>query len=209
VRNAAGDVTLIYVKPANVLSQTTSGFDIESSYTLPMSELVSSWGGQLSARLLATHVIHLSTDQPDGTVVDGAGVNNQGGTFSQLMVPNWRYYFTLSYDKHPYMLSLTARGLSSGVQDSTFIQCTSGCPAATAAHSTIDNNHLPGAFYLDLAINYMLGPAELFLTIENLANRDPGIVPGLGGLGFVIPPTDPSTYDVLGRIYRAGVRFTL
>jgi outer membrane receptor protein involved in Fe transport len=209
VRNPAGIVTLIYVKPANVLAQTTSGFDIESTYTQPLSELVSSWGGQLTARLLTTHVIHLSTDQPDGTVVDGAGVNNQSGTFSQLMTPSWRYYLTLSYENNPFMIAFTARGLSDGVQDSTFIQCASGCPAATVAHPTIDNNHLPGAFYMDLSLSYKISPAELFVTVENLANRDPGLVPGLGGLGFVIPPTDPVTYDVLGRTYRAGVRFSL
>ena len=51
--------------------------------------------------------------------------------------------------------------------------------------------------------------ADVFLTVENLANKDPGLVPGLGGLGFVVPQTDPSVYDVLGRTFRAGIRFKM
>ena len=88
-------------------------------------------------------------------------------------------------------------------------------PASTAANVTVDNNHVPSAFYADLNLGYKIpvgekGQAEVFLNVRNIANSDPVIVPrGPGGTSYDFPPTSVGVYDVLGRVFRAGVRFKM
>ena len=76
---------------------------------------------------------------------------------------------------------------------------------------TINNNHVDGAYYLDLAFNYDLPQIEgtqLFFNITNVMNRDPEVVAyGPAGSAYGNPSTNQTLYDVLGRVFRAGVRF--
>ena len=49
---------------------------------------------------------------------------------------------------------------------------------------------------------------NLFLTVSNMFNKDPPVVAsGPGGFPYASAPTNPGLYDVLGRMFRAGVRF--
>jgi len=51
---------------------------------------------------------------------------------------------------------------------------------------------------------------ETFLNINNVMNRDPGMIPrGADEIGYELPTTNLGKYDTLGRVFRAGVRFKL
>jgi outer membrane receptor protein involved in Fe transport len=72
----------------------------------------------------------------------------------------------------------------------------------------IDDNHIPGATYLDLATGYKLdyrgdSNVEAYFKVENLLDKDPAIV---AGAGISALQTNPALYDVIGRNYRIGVR---
>jgi outer membrane receptor protein involved in Fe transport len=108
-------------------------------------------------------------------------------------------------------MSLTGRGISSGVYDNSYVECLSACPVSTAAHRTITDNDIPGAFYLDTYFGYkvpLLGSeSQFFFKITNLTDKDPVPV-GLGPTDStnVEPGINRGIYDYLGRTFRVGVR---
>ena len=64
---------------------------------------------------------------------------------------------------------------------------------------TIDNNFTPGAFYLDVGASFNITDGiELYGKVDNVFNRDPAQSP------FHV---NPALYDIVGRMYRAGLRF--
>jgi iron complex outermembrane receptor protein len=189
----------------------TRGIDFEASYRLPLDTFNSGWAGSLSLRALGTHYLEaygesgLLNEKP----TDVAGENATAGP------PRWRYSATLSYDNDPLRLSLTGRGVSSGVYSNSYVECSSGCPASTVDNQTIDNNRIPGALYFDVSANYKLliggtREVELFATVRNLFNKDPAVAAKLSSAtAWYNRDANAALYDVLGRVYRVGVRFRM
>jgi outer membrane receptor protein involved in Fe transport len=63
---------------------------------------------------------------------------------------------------------------------------------------------MAGAFYLDLGARYSVTEEiSAFIKIDNLLDRDPVASPQTN-TGIDINPT---LYETLGRMYRAGVRY--
>jgi iron complex outermembrane recepter protein len=204
-RDAAGNLTVIYLKPSNTGGTTTKGFDVEASYAQRLADLMANWDGTVTARFFATRVFDLTTISPTGIAEQGAGVYS-GNLDTPLVAPKFSYNFTLGYDTKKISASWTGRGVDRGVQDSRYIQCTSGCPDTVAPYYTINNNELPSAFYMDASLSYhvpLQGTSnyDVYLTVQNLADRQPK---GIFFYGFI-----PGVYDTIGRTIRAGVRFKL
>jgi iron complex outermembrane receptor protein len=204
-RDPAGNITTIYLKPSNTGGTTTKGFDVEASYSRHLSDFVADWDGTVTARVLTTRVFDLTTVSPTGIAEQGAGVYS-GNLDTPLVAPKFSYNVTLGYDVKNISASWTGRGIGSGVQDSRYTQCTSGCPYVAPPNYTIDNNQLPSAFYMDLSFNYHVQSAgtsnhDFYFTIQNLADRQPK---GVFFYGFI-----PGVYDTIGRTIRVGVRFKL
>jgi iron complex outermembrane receptor protein len=128
--------------------------------------------------------------------------------------PNWQLVGQLSYITPDWSTTFTGRAMSSGTLHNYYIQCTSACPVVTSPNMTINDNYAPGYFYLDWSItkDFNVGESKVqaFLNITNLFNRDPGLIPkGSDEVGDEVSLTNPSKYDVLGRVFRAGVRFKM
>lgn len=188
--NTAGP-NFINVQAFNLASIRTEGFDIEASYRwqrplgLP---------GNLTVRALATHVINNITDTglPGTVPVDNAG-NNLGAT------PNWKWLAVQTYDSGRFSLLVQERWFSAGTIGNQYVVCQSGCPASTATRPTIDNNYIPGAFYLDIGATFdVVKGVTLYGKVDNLFDRDPARSTIFN---------NPALYDQIGRVYRAGVRF--
>jgi outer membrane receptor protein involved in Fe transport len=196
--------------PQNFSTETAKGFDIEASYLLHLDTVNSNWAGNLGFRMLATHYISdlLDSGAVGSIPIEQAGMHT-GGT-----PPKWRFESAVNYVLDPVTVALTMRGVSAGVVNSNFIQCTSGCPASTSNHITVSNNHVDGATYFDLSTAYKLhmdgSEAELFLSVRNLMNKDATLLLiGPGNTSFDFPETNNQMYDVLGRVFRAGIRFKM
>jgi iron complex outermembrane recepter protein len=196
-------ISEILLVPFNFANQRTQGLDIEASYRLALG------AGDLGLRALATHYIENSTDNGIDFPVDYAGVN-QGANAT----PSWSYRLSATYALDTLSFTVIGRGVSSGVYNNSFIECTSNCPASTVEHRTINENDIAGALYLDTTATYSftMGPAdaEAFLTIRNLLNTDPELV-GNGPDGNNIPAypqTNRLLYDTMGRTFRLGVRMS-
>ncbi len=96
----------------------------------------------------------------------------------------------------------------------SFIEYTSGCPASTVTNRTINNNRIKGAFYLDASTSYEVEMGrrtlQLFMSVNNLLDKDPPVVaPGPTGSAYATPAKNQSLYDLLGRTYRVGLRFSM
>jgi iron complex outermembrane receptor protein len=185
----------INVQPFNLASWKTSGFDIEASYQwrkplgLP---------GNFTIRALGTHVREFIVDAGIAGVdkVNQAGANT-GNT------PDWKWLAVQTYDNDAFSLTLQERWFSDGVFGNQYVVCTTGCPASTANHPTIDYNKMKGAFYFDVGGSVKITKEiGTFFKVDNVFDHDPAPSPQTNtGLDV-----NPALYDTLGRIYRVGIR---
>ena len=203
-RGPTGEITFMRVMPINADTHATSGIDFEVSYHQRLANLVPSWGGDLTLSLLATRT-HTNRSIQNNEVSEMAGQNG-GLTISAPGIPTLRWQARLTYSNEPFIVNLVGRGLSSGVTDSEWIECTSNCPPSTVLNRTIDDNRIDGAIYLDAALSYQFRKGtEAYVKVDNLLDKEPPVVaPDY----FLSPGVNPSLYDVLGRMYRTGVRFS-
>ena len=195
----------IRTRPLNFASEKTSGFDIAASYQMSMDAIQEGWLGDISLGANITHVIEDIQDSgaPGVAVIDTAGMNATANP------PRWKYQLSARYTLDAISLGVTARGVSSGVYNSNWITCTTGCPASTANNVTTDYNHIPSAWYLDLNTSYAVTDnVDAFLNVKNVFNSDPPVYyVGPGGNAWQRPAAPLYNYDLLGRVYRVGIRF--
>ena len=210
-RDAAGFIDVITAYPENIVGETASGFDIDATYRLPVGP------GDLTLRAMGTIVDKLETINTLGQKIDGRGVNSDDagiGLGANLSGPKHRYLLSAGYDFNPFSVTLTMRGISSGVYNNAFYECAVGsCPtasqlAAMGYTQSINDNKIDSAHYFDLAVNYQLeGLGELYVVIENLTNEDPAQVAGGRGAGFYQGQSNVTLYDRFGTMFHGGVRF--
>lgn len=202
-RNAAGVITQVDVLPVNVAKQVASGIDFEASYRTPL------FGGNLTLRALATRFIKSTTDDGITPIVDLVGTNSTLGSL-RTSLPKWRYTASIGYDSEPLSMSLTARGFSDGEINTTYVECSSSCPASTAANMTINDNYMPGAIYFDANVTFKMSDGvQAFVAVDNIADKDPYQMPYGPSIGANPISVNPVLYDVLGRTFRAGIRFKM
>jgi iron complex outermembrane recepter protein len=212
VRNGAGAITQVNVQPVNFANQVARGIDFEASYHRRLDTIAPILQGDMTLRVLATHYLEntINTGVAGVAAINNVGDNSEGAASGTNTLPHWKYSATATWDYGPVAASLTARGVSDGVINSTYIQCTTNCPTATVAHPTISNNFLPGAIYFDTNITYKLPRGiETYLSVDNVFNVPPVMTPYGPSIGSAPLSLNPTIYDTLGRVFRMGVRFKM
>ncbi len=206
VYDSKGVLSTINLYYANLNKLIARGLDVEASYRANLEDLYAPLSGSLSLRAQATHYLENVTD--DGvTHIDLAGANS-GST------PDWIYRLTATYKVDDWSFTGTARGVSAGVVSNAYTQCTSGCPASVSPYYTINDNHIDGATYFDLSVSYSFkvnkADSEAYVSIRNLFNKDPVLTSNPNNLGAENTvgylQTNRGLYDVLGRVFRVGLR---
>ncbi|MCC2977074.1 TonB-dependent receptor [Sphingomonas sp. PL-96] len=186
----------VQVTAFNAASIRTKGLDLEASYRIPLSGI--GLPGRLTVRGLATRVFELLTtsDVVGAIPIDTAGVNS--GT-----TPDWKGLVTQSWDTDDFNFTLTERFISDGVYSNEWIECQTNCPVSTNNNPTVNDNTMPGAFYVDVGGSYnMTSQVSAYFRVDNLFDKDPVAAPSTG----VSPGVNSLLYDVLGRTFRLGVR---
>ena len=207
LRGADGNIASVLAFPVNLARFDTRGIDMEASYRMPLSNIVSSWAGNFSLHGFATLYLRAYQNSEFAPPVDLAGSNFYGTSGAAAnAIPKWKTDLTATYQLSGWSFSLTGRGFSDGTINNNYIACTSSCPASTLANPTINNNSMPGRLYLDANVDYTFdvgkgSTGEVFFSVKNALNADPPPIPGGGSLATL--------YDVLGTVFRAGVRFKL
>jgi len=186
------------VAPVNIASVTTSGFDIELAYRQHLSDIVEGWDGTLNLRAVGTNVIEFISDNGLGTVHDSAGETGQ----PRSGLPDWRWKTSLGYSNGPLDLTLYWRHISPGVYSTSFFDNSAG-------PLTSDNNHVDGADYIDLSIQYSLfgddDSVKLTAAVRNLFDQDPPTVAHTAS--YLYTPYNPSLFDGIGRYFNLGISF--
>lgn len=212
-------ITGMTLVPNNSNGRKAERMEIAASYRMSADSIISGWNGNLAFRGSATNYIK---DLEDGGIPyvlpnDRIGNNFGGG------LPHWKYQLSTMYALDRFSTTLTMRGVSSGVYNNLWIECQTNCPtfpggpagsnaAVDAAnYVTTTRNHIAGAIWWDLGLNYKLGfeksETEVFFNVRNLLDKDPAIAARQqSGTGWDFSPSNSALYDVLGRFYRAGFR---
>ena len=204
VRNAAGSIQTVKTFPVNLATENVNGLDLEASYRTPVDRFASDWRGNFSIHGLMTFYFRQYQDNTFNKPTNRVGENASNNP------PNWKLNVTVAYDLDPVSVALTARAISAGVLDKTFIECVSGCPASTPENLTVNNNRMPAGFWLDANVTYKvdlgLTSSDLFFSVKNIFNRDP---PPVNGPFYAWQSQTVSLYDIAGTVYRAGIRFRM
>lgn len=175
------------------------GLDIETRYRFSPSFMP----GDVDLRLMATNFIENSSVN-NGIKTDIAGQNSGS-------VPDWKWTASATWSHDNWRASLTARGVSDGVYDNYYVECTTGCPVSNTRNVTINENDIEGATYLDASFSRdvtFTGGTQLnvFLNVRNLLDEDPAVYARFGSFADTLTPANPNLYDVLGRVFSAGVQ---
>jgi len=180
----------------------TRGFDIELQYRQPLGGL-----GDVSVQMLANIVSKLVT--PDG--VDRAGQTGFRAT-TIPGAPDYTLDGVVSWTKAALTVTSHARYIPSGIYSVNFLDPSQDGYApvlpSTGIYQSVNNNRVPGRFYLDLATTYRIALAgsrwmEVFGTVTNLLDRDPPRSPSNTG------GTNQILFDPVGRSFRVGARIHL
>jgi iron complex outermembrane receptor protein len=192
----------VRVQAFNLAKVRDEGYDIEAMYRTGLAAL--RVPGSLTVRALATRTISFLTDSGIiGTIpVQSAGVN-LGNSVNSGGIPYWKAYFTQGWDTDKFSLTITERWFSDGHYSNEFIQCQTNCPVSTVVHTTINNNVMKGATYVDIGGTYTVSEhVTAYVKVDNLLNKSPEPAPQT----TVFYGANPYLYDVLGRMYRVGLR---
>jgi outer membrane receptor protein involved in Fe transport len=180
----------------NLDAYETSGLDVEVQYQRELDG-----GANLGFVLYGTNTDELLVTV-GGVSTDWAG--RTAGSFGGFGTPDWNMNAVVNYSRERFGLSLQARYISDGVYNPTYVQ-PGDAGYDPASPFSINDNTVPSAVYTTLAgrYNFMIRGArtmELFMSISNLFDRDPPIVPD------AFYPTSTVYFDQIGRTYRIGVR---
>jgi iron complex outermembrane receptor protein len=202
-------------KAFNFASQVTDGFDLEAGYQFDLQDY--DIPGSFVLRSLITHVSKFIVDsgipgtqrnvELAGSLGGQAGGAGGAGGSSQyntnFNVLNWKMQETQSYQNDVWGFNLTERWDSGGVfTNRNALVCAPGtCPVSTVQTPTINFNKVDAILYVDVGANWNVSDkTQLYTKIDNIANIRP---PDIGEQN-----ANNRLYDVIGRMYRIGVRFT-
>lgn len=198
-RLPSGTLVSTTVSPQNLNSLRNNGIDMEVNYRTAPG--LFGLPGEFRLRGLVARLDHLTTVDPFGGVDERAGVN--GGENNGT--PHWQGGASVTYVRNGFSLFVQQRIIGGGRYSNNYVV------GGTAANS-IDFMDVGGRSYTDLTTKYRIkasaGEYEAYLTVNNLFDRDPPASPTRVGTPVSILNTNPTLYDIVGRFYTAGVRFT-
>jgi iron complex outermembrane recepter protein len=207
--NTPGQLTAVASKAFNAATLLTDGFDLEASYQFDLQEY--DIPGSFTLHSFINHTSKFITDTGiPGTQrnVELAGALGGGGnsqTYNQSggNVLTWKLEETQSYQNDIWGFHLTERWYAGGVfTNKNYIVCAPGtCPLPSTQSPTINYDKVSSIMYLDVGGDWNVSDkTQLYTQIDNIANVRP---PDVGGQN-----ANNTLYDVIGRMFRVGVRFT-
>jgi iron complex outermembrane receptor protein len=208
VGTVPNQISNIHAKPFNAASAITDGVDIEASYRFDLQDY--DIPGDFVLRSLASHVSKYIFD----TGIPGTQRNvelagfltnvNQGQTYSQSggTVMTWKVEATQGYQNDIWGINLTERWYADGTffNKNTIICAPGTCPVDTVQSPTANFDKVDAVLYLDVGVNWNINDqTQIYGKVDNVTNLLPPDV------GASIAAN--SVYDVVGRMFRIGVRF--
>jgi outer membrane receptor protein involved in Fe transport len=180
--------------PINLGFLQTDGIDLEAAYT--------SESGVFSVRGIMSYVrSHVLNNGLGGEDREFAGVLGDPGSGGPS-IPEWSGVLSATWQNGPWMVYAQERFIDSmsriggNIPNAVFADGSDGA-------STV--------FYTDLTVEYTLPTAydaELFLSVNNLFDKDPPLLAPINYNPGVQYPTALSVYDTVGRYFTVGARLS-
>lgn len=192
-RDSGGSIISVYVNNLNIAALKTSGFDIEANYVREIDSLFDNGAMTLGTRLFLNYVDQFST-------IDGAGVeyDETGSMIDQQ--PHWTGQVMWFASTGPYQLTVTNRYVGTGRYNNAFEP-----RHPSYVPNAIEDNHVDARLYTNLNLRYKFetlgSDAEIFFNVNNLFDVKPPY-----GFAFNYGLTASPMYDVVGRMFKAGLR---
>lgn len=188
----------LYTFPYNNGFLMTSGLDFNADYQMDLFD------GNLGLHLAGNYtdeetqtefgVIDPATGQQ--ATYDFAGSLSNGSLFAG--VPKLHFNLSATYNEGPWSGTVQGRYLSSAHLVNGW---TSGVQ--------VSNNTVPQIAYLDLRGSYKWNDnIQFYASVDNALDIPPPSTVSYSPSNNAYTTTNPSIYDVLGRMYHAGVRFS-
>jgi len=180
-----GPITAIDSFQLNLAGVHIQGLDIDLRYRAPEQ----SWG-RLTFELQGTYYLRYDTSNPDGSFT--GGVSNTYGSPSIGVVPRWKHYATLTWDRGPWSTTLAQTFQDSytdaGVDFSNYLQRTVGTMSIWDLNTTYSG----------------FKNTKITVGVKNLLDTNP---PQSNQTGSFIGGFDPSYYDPLARFVYLSVNY--
>ncbi len=168
----------------------TSGLDFQADYSMDL------FSGNLALHLLGNY-----TDEETESVFgqqrfDQAG--SLGGDSQFTGVPKTKMTLTATYSQGPWTATAQSRFIGQAKLNNAW---TSGVQ--------IDNNQIPFVAYFDARGTYKWNDnVQLYGSIDNFFDTPPPVTAGTNASTNGASTVSAGTYDTLGRMYHAGIRFS-
>lgn len=210
--NTPGVLTAVASEAFNAATLDTDGFDLEASYQFDLQDY--DVPGSFTFQSYINHTSKFVTDTGiPGTQRNvelagylGGGGNSQTYNQSGGNVLTWKLEETQAYQNDIWGFHVTERWYAGGVSGSkNGLVCAPGtCPAFTTAQlvqtPTYNYQSVNSIMYLDVGANWNVSDkTQLYSEIDNISNIRP---PDINNT-----TVNNTLYDVIGRMFRVGVRF--
>jgi iron complex outermembrane receptor protein len=188
--DAAGVATRLVAPTLNLGEFRNRGIDGTLAYSVPMSALGS--GGRYTTNFSGTYILKalVNTGVPGTAPIDRAGENGQQNLGA---IPRFRGNLSTTFATDGWSLTAQMLYVSKGKIDNTY---------NTRPNLTINDNTIPAVAYVNLYTTVTVNDrANLFLTVNNLLDRDPPPSP----YPILNTPVNGQYYDKIGRAFQVGV----
>jgi iron complex outermembrane receptor protein len=177
----------VFNSPQNNGFLTTSGLDFVADYSMDL------FSGSLGLHLLGNYTDEETEAVFGAKQFDLAGSLGSDSVF--LGVPKMKFTLGATYDEGPWSGTVQARYIG-----------TARVNKAWTTGVQIDNNAVPAVAYMDLRGSYKWNDnVQFYAAADNVWDTPPPNTIGTNHSQNV--SVNVSTYDTLGRMYHAGVRF--
>lgn len=184
--------TSISEVPINLGYLKTDGVDLEAAYTSESG----AWNIRAIISYVSSHILNSGLGGEDREFAGVLGDAGSGG----ISIPEWSGVLSATWQNGPFTVYAQERFIGSmsriggNIPDAIFADGTDGA-------STV--------LYTDLTVEYALPTeydAELFLSVNNVFDKDPPLLAPINYNPGVQYPTEMSVYDTVGRYITVGAR---
>ena len=172
-----------------------SGLDLQSNYTMDF------WNGNLAWTAYA------NLQDEDTTYQPGSGTSDVAGSHG---TPKWKGLISADYTTGPVSFTVQGRWYGTSVYSQNG---NTGNKSSAKVANLYDPAYfeIPFVAYLDFRASYKWNDnIQFYGAVDNATNVPPPLVAPTSGQiqnnGGVLP-SNSTTYDLLGRSFRLGVRF--
>jgi outer membrane receptor protein involved in Fe transport len=184
-----GALSRIIVSPLNAASATTSGLDFQTDYATELGS------GTLGLRLIGNYTDE-QTQTALGVVTDYAG--SLGSDSRVSGIPKFKATASATYQEAGWQATVQGRFIGSARLNNAW------------GPLDVDDNSIPPVAYLDLRGSYKWNDnIQFYVAVDNTLNTPPPSTPSTqSASSYLYVAIRDDIYDSLGRMYRAGVRFS-